>query len=55
MVKYFSVDSGELRFSTNALRTHRALGDSPAYVALTLGRAYRLPLAPEFQRKGGWK
>lgn len=52
MVKYFEVDPRTLRFKANALRSHRAQGDSPAYVALSAGQAFRLPLAQALRKQG---
>lgn len=53
MVKYFAVDASSIRFSVKALCSHRALGDSPAYVALSSGRTLGLRLAPACQTKQG--
>lgn len=51
--KYYVIDATKVRFSINTMRSHRASGESPAYVAFSIGKDYRLPLAPEFQRKRG--
>lgn len=50
MAKYFAIEAGAIRFSSKAIRAHRAAGESPAYVALSIGRQRNLPLAPAFRR-----
>ena len=50
MAKYFDIEAGTIRFSTKAARSHRAAGESPAYVAISMGKARRLPIAPAFRR-----
>lgn len=51
MVKYFDVEADSIRLRVKPLSTHRALGDSPAYVALTIGKALNLPQALTLQRR----
>ncbi|MDX7951791.1 hypothetical protein P7D22_11485 [Lichenihabitans sp. Uapishka_5] len=49
--KYFAVDAATVRFSAKAIRAHRAAGENPAYVALSIGRTRNLPIAPAFRRQ----
>lgn len=51
--KYYTIDASAIRFSTKVIRSYWASGDSPAYVAFSIGRDHNLPLAPAFQRKRG--
>lgn len=50
LCKYFDIEAGMIRFSTKAARSHRAAGESPAYVAISIGQTLRLPIAPAYRR-----